>query len=151
MSHFSFCVTAGKWCCEWPLLRVALDEHCATSHRLPPRRPTLELLWETKLHLCFKECVPAYQSKGHCQGSVAQVMVPCYWHIQTPFRQPLQLPKQECGEGIKVANRLFFPPPISSLKCKCSKKRGLLQVFSAKNFTQPSDSWHTQQLNSSST
>lgn len=146
MSHFSCCVTAGEWCCEWPFLRVTLDKHCATSHRLLPRRPTLELLWETKLHLCLKECVPAYQSKGHCQGTVAKVVAPCSWYIQTSFRQP-STPKATMGEGIKVSNPFFPPPHPSHLSnAKYSKKRGLLQVFSTKNFTQPSDSWHTQQL-----
>lgn len=131
MWHFSCCMTAGTWCCEWPFLRVPLDKLCATSHTLPPRRPTLELLWEAKLHLCLKQCVPAYQSKGHCQGRVAEVVVPCYRHLSA---RPSQLPKQECGEGIRMSRPFFFFPPHPShlSNAKFSKNWGLLQVFSAK-------------------
>lgn len=101
-------MTAGKWCCEWPCLRVTLDKPCATSHTLPPRRPMLELLWEAKLHLCLKECVPDYQSRGHCQGKCGLSCGSLLLTQTESFRQPLSTPKARMWEGIKVSNPFFF-------------------------------------------
>lgn len=40
---------------EQGFLAVTLNKHYATSNRLPPRRPTLELVQQAKLYLSLKK------------------------------------------------------------------------------------------------
>lgn len=112
--------------CEWPFLRATLGKHCATSHKLPPRRPTLKITVRSKITSLLKRMCSSLSEQRSLPRQRGLGCGCLYLHIQTSFRQASQLPKQECGEGIKVSSPFFFflphPPHLSN--AKYSKSEG---------------------------